>query len=160
LDDQLLEVLCDGLRTGHDIETANLEEAFAHAALEGNIDPESLQPDQFKDYFDNPSSFQEAWNHPDPFQRAKWRDAINKEFTKMEALKVWKKIKRADMPGNRRCVKHKWVFEIKRNGIFRARLVACGYSQIPGVDFDQIYSPVVNDVTVRLLLVVLLIYEL
>ena len=75
----------------------------------------------------------------------------------MEALGVWKKINRREMPGDRRCVKHKWVFEIKRNGVFRARLVACGYSQIPGVDFHQIYSPVVNDVTVRLLLVILLI---
>jgi hypothetical protein len=27
------------------------------------------------------------------------------------------------------CVKSKWVFKIKRNGIFRARLVAFGYSQ-------------------------------
>ena len=30
--------------------------------------------------------------------------------------------------------------------------MACGYSQIPGVDFTDNYSPVVNDVTFRLLL--------
>jgi hypothetical protein len=28
----------------------------------------------------------------------------------------------------------------------RSRLVACEYSQIPGFDFTEIYSPVVNDV--------------
>jgi hypothetical protein len=39
-----------------------------------------------------------------------------------------------------------------RNGIFRARLVACGYSQIPGVDFQESYAPVINDVTFRILL--------
>ena len=55
------------------------------------------------------------------------------------------------------CVIHKWVFEIKQNGVFRARLVACGYSQIPGQDFGDIYSPVVNDVTVCLLIVMPLI---
>ena len=44
---------------------------------------------------------------------------------------VWRKIKRSDVPKGRRLVKYKWVFDIKRNGRFRARLVVCGYSQIP-----------------------------
>ena len=30
------------------------------------------------------------------------------------------------IPEGRRCVKHKWVLEVKRSGVFRARLVACG----------------------------------
>ena len=66
---------------------------------------------------------------------------------------VWRKIKRHQMPQGRRCVKHKWVFKIKRNGVFRARLVACGYSQIPGMDYteNQVYSPVIHDTTFRLL---------
>ena len=29
--------------------------------------------------------------------------------------------------------------------------MACGYSQIPGVDFTKNYSPVVNDITFRFL---------
>ncbi len=45
---------------------------------------------------------------------------------------------------------------MKRNGVFRARLVACGYSQIPGVDFSKNYSPVVNDITFRLLLLLII----
>jgi hypothetical protein len=58
------------------------------------------------------------------------------------------------MLSNHRCVKSKWVFKIKRNGLYRARLVACGYSQIPGADFNEIpYSPVINNVTYRILLV-------
>ena len=31
--------------------------------------------------------------------------------------------------------------------------MACGYSQIPGIDFTDIYSPVANDVTFRTVLV-------
>ena len=62
------------------------------------------------------------------------------------------------MPKGRRCVKIRWVFDIKRNGIFRARLVACGYSQVTGEDFTDIFSPVSNDVTFRLLLVAMLIW--
>ena len=57
------------------------------------------------------------------------------------------------IPSNRRCVKSKWVFKIKRDGTFRARIVACGYSQIPGVDFSDNYAPVVNDITFRMLLI-------
>jgi hypothetical protein len=88
-----------------------------------------------------------------------WRDAIGKEFTKMNEKKVWHKIKREEMEPGRRCVKHKWVFEIKRNGRFRARLVACGYSQIPGVDFEQAYSAVANDVTFRIIIILMLVLE-
>ena len=62
--------------------------------------------------------FDEAWNHPDPFQRNKWKEAIQKEFKKMNEQGVWRKINRSEMPPGRRCVKHKWVFNIKRNGIF------------------------------------------
>ena len=57
----------------------------------------------------------------------------------------------------RQCVKHKWVFDIKQNGVFQAKLVACGYSQLPGVNFTEVYSPVVSNVTLRLLVILVLI---
>ena len=107
-----------------------------------------------------PKTFQEAWNHPDPVQRAKWREAIRKEFHDMLKRKVWRRVKKSSIPANRRCVKSKWVFKIKRNGVFRARLVACGYSQIPGVDFSETYSPVAHDITIRLLLLAMILFRL
>ena len=55
------------------------------------------------------------------------------------------------------CMKNKWVFKIKRNGIFCARLVACGYSQISGVDYTANYAPVINDVTWCVLLILMLL---
>ena len=119
-----------------------------------------LDPSKYKHVFENPSSFDEAWNHPDEFQRNKWREAIKKEFSKMDHNKVWKKVKRSIIPEGRRCVKHKWVLEIKRNGVFRARLVACGYSQVPGVDFTEVFSPVCNDVTFRLVIVLMIALKL
>jgi hypothetical protein len=50
--------------------------------------------------------------------------------------------------------------EIKRSGRFQARLVACGYSQIPGVDFTEVYSPVVNDITFRITMIMMLLMGL
>jgi len=38
--------------------------------------------------------------------------------------------------------------------------VACGYSQIPGVDFTENYAPVMNDVTWRILLVAMLVWKM
>jgi Reverse transcriptase (RNA-dependent DNA polymerase) len=53
-----------------------------------------------------------------------------------------------------------WIFKIKRNGIFRARLVACGYSQVPGIDFQESLAPVMNDVTLRMLFIIILVWNL
>ena len=39
----------------------------------------------------------------------------------------------------------------------RARLVACGYSQIPGVDFQNSYAPTISDVTWRILIVLMIL---
>ena len=139
-------------RFGGDIGT------FFEFGSEIGLSAVDLDPSQYKDKFDKPESFEAAWDHPDPFQRSKWREAINKEFRKMEERKVWRKIKRSEMEKGRRCVKHKWVLEIKRSGIFRARLVACGYSQIPGVDYTQVFAAVAHDVSFRLLIIAMIVY--
>lgn len=100
-----------------------------------------------------PVRFMEAWNHPVLEVRKKWRAAIIKELTDMQKRKVWRIIKKNKIPANRKLVGHKWVFKVKRNGVFRARLVAKGYTQIAGVDFKEHHSPVINDVTLRALIV-------
>jgi hypothetical protein len=62
-----------------------------------------------------------------------------------------------DIPINFRCIKNKWIFKVKRNGIFHARLVACGYSQVPGIDFSESFAPVLNDVSFRIMLIAKLV---
>ena len=126
----------------------------------GNMDYSKVDPSKYKEIFENPESFDKAWNHPEPFQQQKWRAAILKEFVKMERNKVWRKFRKSDIPTGRRCVKHKWVFEWKRNGIARARLVACGYSQVAGLDFTQVFSPVANDTTFRILIILMIMWKL
>ena len=62
---------------------------------------------------------------------------------------VWTKVGSTSIPSGRRLVGCHWVFKIKRNGVYHTRLVAKGFSQIPGLDFTEKISLVVNDVTFR-----------
>ena len=109
---------------------------------------------------DEPQSFQEAWWDPDLISREKWREAICLEFKKMLDIGVWRYVKRIDHPNDHRLVGCRWVFKVKRNGVYHARLVAKGFSKIPGVDFTDNYSPVVNDVTFRVVVARMIIENL
>ena len=73
---------------------------------------------------------------------------------------VWRKTDRKMIPSNRRLIEIKWVFKIKRDGTYRARLVALGYSQIPGVDYTDNFAPVAHDVSFRLALARMMVEEL
>jgi Reverse transcriptase (RNA-dependent DNA polymerase) len=44
--------------------------------------------------------------------------------------------------------------------VFRARLVACGYRQIPGIDFNESFAPVVNNVSFQIMLIAKLIWDI
>ncbi|GBM71104.1 Copia protein [Araneus ventricosus] len=42
----------------------------------------------------------------------------------------------------------KWVLRIKRNNVYKARLVARGFEQKPGIDYCETYAPVINDLLI------------
>ena len=109
---------------------------------------------------DEPQSFQEAWCDPDLIDREKWREAICLEFKKMLYMGVWRHVKSKDHPKDHRLIGCRWVFKVKRNGVYHARLMAKGFSLIPGADFTDNYSPVVNDVTFRVVVARMLIENL
>ena len=67
---------------------------------------------------------------------------------------MWQHRTKSDIPSDCRLIGSKWVFKVKNSGTYRARCVALGYSQIPGVDFMENFSPVVNDVTLRACLII------
>ena len=53
-------------------------------------------------------------------------------------------------------MKNKWVFKLKRGDDnfvkYKARLVVKGYGQKKGIDFDEIFSPVVKLSSIRVVL--------
>ena len=106
----------------------------------------------------NPAHFQEAWHHPDAEEQSAWQAAIRKEFKDMIGRNIWRYAKINRIPQNRRLIGNKWVFKKKRNGIYQARLVALGYTQVPGVDHKDNSAPVVSEVAFRVYLVMGLMY--
>ena len=96
----------------------------------------------------------EAWDHEDEEIRKKWREALRKEIRDMIRRGVWRHKSKKSVLHNRRLVGNKWVFKLKNNGRFRARLVALGYSQVPGQDYSENVAPVINNVTLRVVLLI------
>ncbi|GJZ65934.1 transposable element [Tanacetum coccineum] len=85
----------------------------------------------------------------------KWQDAIQAELDSLEKRQVFGPVTLT--PNKVKPVGYKWVFAIKRNEKneivrYKARLVAQGFSQIPGVDYEETYSPVVDATTLRFLI--------
>jgi Reverse transcriptase (RNA-dependent DNA polymerase) len=88
-----------------------------------------------------------------------WKKAIKEEYDRMMYHKVFKLVKRSELPKGSKILTESWAMKKKSNGTFRARLNGRGYEQVDGVHFDKddIASPTVNIVTVRIMLVLMLL---
>ena len=107
-----------------------------------------------------PKTFQEAWYYPIEDEKERWRIAIRKEIRSMIERGVSRKTDRKKIPSIRRLIGNKWVFNIKRDGTYSTRLVALGYSQIPGVDYTDNFAPVAHDVSLRIALARMMVDKL
>lgn len=159
----------------HDSQEENNETEDSHYSdaedeLEENPEEESIvrhssrinfgqPPKRFDDYvtysaqekFREPKSYEEALKSP---QANQWTLAMQEELENIEKNNTWEEIQ---LPKNRKAIDSKWVYKVKydENGIvskFKARLVARGFTQKFGVDYDEIFAPVVRSQTFRMLL--------
>ena len=85
----------------------------------------------------------------------KWKDAIQTELNSLSKKEVFGPVVQTPIGVNP--VGNKWVFIRKRNEKneivrYKARLVAQGFSQRPGIDYHETYSPVMDGITFRFIL--------
>ena len=78
-----------------------------------------------------------------------WKAACNEEMESLDKRDVFEL---TDLPKGCKTIGCRWVFDIKSDGCKRARLVAQGFSQVEGVDYDELFSPVVQFENVCLML--------
>ena len=107
-----------------------------------------------------PSSYEEAVN--DLTFGSRWREAIGQELRNLMRFGTWEFVRR---PEGRPVVSCKWVFNVKyghdgRIERFKARLVARGFSQRKGLDFEDTFAPVIRLETLRTLFAIAAIYGL
>ena len=97
-----------------------------------------------------PNSYDQAINSEDGNL---WNEAMQKEYDNLLRMHTWDIV---DLPPGRKPIGSKWVFKLKHEPekpvLYKARLVAQGFSQVEGLDYEETFAPVVRYDSLRALL--------
>ncbi|KAL6319674.1 hypothetical protein AAG906_026733 [Vitis piasezkii] len=115
--------------------------------------PQQVQGESSQDL---PKDWKFVINHPQDqiIVDENWMIAMQEELNQFERSEVWELVPR---PSNQSVIGTKWVFRNKmdENGIIvrnKARLVAQGYNQEEGIDYEETFAPVARLEAIRMLL--------
>lgn len=91
-----------------------------------------------------------------------WIKAMDEEYKSLLSNSTWEL---TDLPPNKRAIPCKWVFKIKTNEKgeivkYKARLVIKGCAQKKGLEYNEVYSPVVRLSSLRYLFALAVKYDL
>ncbi|GJZ24521.1 retrovirus-related pol polyprotein from transposon TNT 1-94 [Tanacetum coccineum] len=166
VDDDLLEVdIIENQRKDLEVkeneplnkQISNIKESKDHSL--GTV-IENLNQRTLRSQVQNQSNFfcfvssVEPKNIKEAIQDESWTMAMQEELTQFKTNDVWCLV---PPPKNQTIIGTKWVFKNKldENGVVsrnKARLVAQGYNQQEGIDFDETYAPVARLESIRILL--------
>lgn len=127
-------------------------------------DRRGLQPPRYlRDYINVEELFLAENQEPEDFDDAvrseqanHWRKAMDCEMNSLQNNKTWKLV---ELPRGAQVLKNRWVFKIKQKADgttdkYKARLVVKGFTQKPGIDYFETFSPVVKFTSIRTVLAV------
>lgn len=111
-----------------------------------------LPPRRYDDYVtsvalttnnDEPLCYQEAVQGS---KSEKWKEVMKDEMMALDKNDTWDLV---ELPKDRKTMGCKWVYKLKRGvdgtrDCYKARLAVKGFSQKAGIDFHEIFSPVVK----------------
>lgn len=126
--------------------------AFATTVMHGTALTASSQQLRSADgIFLEPSLLSEAQSQDNWI---KWKEAMIVEMTGMQKMDVFELV---DLPTDGKLIGVWWVYKLKldtqrHTTQYKARLVAQGYAQRPGLDYDQTFNPVICLQTIQILL--------
>jgi hypothetical protein len=91
----------------------------------------------------------------------KWKMAMQDELDSLHHNNTWEL---TELPHGRKAIGSKWIFRIKRDEHgnverYKARLVAQGFSQLYGIDYQETFSPVVRYASIRILIALATQYD-
>ena len=100
-----------------------------------------------------PKNINEAYSGSNSKQ---WKEATHSEFESLTKNHTWDLV---DLPDGKNVVGCKWIYKIKRNADgdvsrYKARLVAQGYSQVEGMDYEEVFAPVARYNSIRSILAI------
>uniref|UniRef100_A0A2N9EH16 Integrase catalytic domain-containing protein n=1 Tax=Fagus sylvatica TaxID=28930 RepID=A0A2N9EH16_FAGSY len=82
-----------------------------------------------------------------------WMKAMHEEMNSLHKNNTYELV---ELPKGKKALRNKWVFKLKKDGEklvkYEARLVVKGFNQKQGIDFDEIFSPVVKISSIRVIL--------
>ena len=93
---------------------------------------------------------------------SKWFDAMKDEIKSMSTNKVWDLV---EIPNGAKIVDCKWVYKTKCDSKgnverFKASLVAKGFTQREGIDYNETFSPVSTKDSFRIIMALTAHYDL
>jgi hypothetical protein len=99
----------------------------------------------------DPLTYDDAMSRPDA---AEWRKACRAELNMFKKQGLYEEVPK---PRNRKIVGCKWVFFTKTGADgqiehYKARVVAQGFSQVEGIDYNETFAPVTKFNSIRVLL--------